>query len=190
MKLKKTLLISLFSFIFVGNVTNAKMGDLELTAAFVYNQLGECKSFQGDKKAQCMEKIAKEHGGEHPIVIAMVLYDIGTMYIGGDGVKQDFKKAFYWLQKSAKAGESRAQSLIGSMYYSGKGTKQDYQKALYWHKKAAEQGQASSMSELGMMYMMGEGVKQNDKQAVYWFEKACSAGDQKICQLINNAKPR
>lgn len=189
MKLKKTLLMSLFSFIFVGNVTNAKMGDLEF-ANFVGHQLGGCVSFQGDKKAQCMEKIAKEHGREHPAVSAMVWHEIGTMYIVGDEVKQDLKKAFYWLQKSAKAGESRSQNFIGSMYYSGKGTKQDYQKALYWHKKAAEQGEANSMGQLGMMYMKGEGVKQNDKQAVYWFEKACSAGDQRVCQLINNAKPR
>lgn len=194
MKLKKTLLMSLFSFIFVGNAyssaTNAEKEALEDLAFNLAKDQRNCNSLQGNKKAQCLEKVAKKYERHNPALIAYLTYELGTMYGLGKEVKQDFKKSFYWLHKSAEGGVDIAQNIIGQMYYSGKGTKQDYQKALYWYKKAAEQGQASAMRGLGMMYMMGEGVKQNDKQAVYWFEKACSAGDQKICQLINNAKPR
>ncbi|GHT72265.1 hypothetical protein AGMMS49950_10680 [Endomicrobiia bacterium] len=41
-------------------------------------------------------------------------FKLGVIYLKGDGVKQDYKKAFKWYKKSAEQGNARAQNnLVG-----------------------------------------------------------------------------
>jgi len=54
---------------------------------------------------------------------------LGVLYENGNGVKKDFKKAFYLYQKGANLGEKTAKFALAEMYRWGKGTKQDLQKA-------------------------------------------------------------
>ena len=65
---------------------------------------------------------------------------LGVMYANGQGVKQDYFKAFEWYQKAAEQGNADAQCFLGFMYQYGQGVKQDYFKAVEWYQKAAEQG--------------------------------------------------
>lgn len=44
---------------------------------------------------------------------------LGYMYIVGEGVSQDYKKAFEWFSKSAEQGNVYAQFYLGNMYYDG-----------------------------------------------------------------------
>jgi TPR repeat protein len=70
------------------------------------------------------------------------------MYANGKGVKQDYKKAVEWYQKTADQGYVTAQYNLGLMYENGKGVKQDYKKAVEWYQKAADQGDAPAKKAL------------------------------------------
>ena len=108
---------------------------------------------------------------------AEVQFNLGLMYSEGQGVKQDYFKAFEWWQKAADQGYASAQFNLGVMYANGQGVKQDYFKAFEWYQKAAEQGYAKAQHNLGYMYDNGQGVKQDYFKAVEWYQKAAELGD-------------
>jgi len=107
---------------------------------------------------------------------AQAQYNLGGMYVMGQGVAVDYKQAFYWLSKAAEQGNATAQCLIGVMYHESLGVAQDYEKAFYWLSKAAEQGNAIAQNNLGDMYEHGHGVKQDYKQAFNWYTKSAEQG--------------
>ena len=51
------------------------------------------------------------------------------MYYKGQGVRQDYQKAFEWYTKAANQGHAKAQFNLGVMYEEGQGVRQDYRKA-------------------------------------------------------------
>lgn len=105
------------------------------------------------------------------------LYSLGCIYNHGEGVKQDYSKAFEWYKKAANSGYPFAMYDIGKMYRYGNGVEQDYSKALKWYKKAANAGNATAMNNIGYMYDFGEGVEQDYTKAFEWYNKAADAGD-------------
>ena len=102
--------------------------------------------------------------------------NLGLMYNIGDGVKQDYKHAYYWYEKAAAQGNVNSQFNIGSLYNNGDGVKQDYKQTAFWYEKAAAQGDAEAQVSLGLMYYNGEGFTQDYKKAAYWYEKAAAQG--------------
>ena len=67
-------------------------------------------------------------------------YNLGVMYVKGEGVRQDYKKAIEWYEKAATKGDASAQYNLGVMYYNGQVVKQDYKKAKEWFGKACDGG--------------------------------------------------
>ncbi|MCH5292250.1 MAG: sel1 repeat family protein, partial [Treponema sp.] len=55
--------------------------------------------------------------------------ELGEMYYDGEGVEQDYDKAFDWFLKSAEQGNASAQMRLGFMYWCGEGVAQNYEKA-------------------------------------------------------------
>jgi uncharacterized protein len=100
---------------------------------------------------------------------------LGTMYYQGDGVSIDYKKAYYWVKKSAAQEHINAMYNLGYMYWSGDGTSQDYEKAFYWFSKAAEQGFYAALNYLGVMYRDGDGVDEDFEEAYIYFAIAANA---------------
>ena len=90
--------------------------------------------------------------------------------------KGNYKKAFFWYEKSALQGNVKAQTSLGEMYSSGADVPKDYKKAAYWYEKAAQQGFADAQFILGSMYFVGKGVSKDYKKAIYWYEKAAQQG--------------
>jgi TPR repeat protein len=76
------------------------------------------------------------------------MYNLGILYLNGDGVEQDYKKAATWLTKIAKVGHSEAQYTLGELYEKGLGVKQDYSKAVKWYSMAASQGDVAAKEKL------------------------------------------
>ena len=54
---------------------------------------------------------------------------LGNMYATGENVLKDFKKAFYWYEKSAEQGKAAAQHNLGLVYLYGEGKNKDFKKA-------------------------------------------------------------
>jgi len=99
-------------------------------------------------------------------------YILGLMYKNGQGVQQDYKKAFKWFMESAKKGNSEAQLEIGDMYYFGQWVAKDYKKSFMWSMKSAKQGNPRAQHAIGGMYFYGRGVKKDYKKAFEWFMKS------------------
>ena len=78
-------------------------------------------------------------------------YDLGNMYVRGQGVVQDSEQAFKWFTKSAEQGNQYAQGSLGMMYDNGVGVPQDYDQAIKWYTKSAEQGNSRAQYNLGCM---------------------------------------
>lgn len=70
---------------------------------------------------------------------------LAYMYLRGEGVEQDYEKAFKWTEKSAKQGVAQAQNELGRAYEQ---MKQDYNKAIEWYQKAAAQNYQPAQQNL------------------------------------------
>ncbi len=63
---------------------------------------------------------------------AKAQYNLGIIYLNGEGVPQDYAKAVGWWRKAAEQGHAGAQFNLGFMYYNGRGVPQDYAHAHMW----------------------------------------------------------
>ena len=66
--------------------------------------------------------------------------ELAIRYVKGDGVPQDYARAFDWFQKSAMQGCEIAQVRLGTMYFSGKGVPMDFVRAYAWWNVASSRG--------------------------------------------------
>ena len=62
------------------------------------------------------------------------------MYYHGEGIDQDYEKAFYWYSKSASQGEAIAQYEVGQMYEDGVYVGKNYSKAFNYYLKSSGNG--------------------------------------------------
>lgn len=107
-------------------------------------------------------------------------FNLGMMYVRGEGVSQDYKEAAKWLRNPAEQGYDVAQFTLGEIYAGGKGVDQDYGEAASWYLRAAEQGNAQAQRRIGLMYTEGKGVRYSPRDAERWLRKAAGQGDAKI----------
>ncbi len=63
---------------------------------------------------------------------ARAQYQLGLMYYRGEGLEQDFRKAFVWYRRAAERGDVDAQLNLGLMHARGQGTRQDFVEAFKW----------------------------------------------------------
>lgn len=65
---------------------------------------------------------------------------LGLMYANGDGVRQDYNKAFEYHKKSCDLKSPEGCGNLGLSYYFGQGTKQDFALAKQYYGKACDLG--------------------------------------------------
>lgn len=71
---------------------------------------------------------------------ASAQYNLGLKYFKGEGVRQDYNKAFDLYQKAANQGYAGAQNNLGLMYSRGNGVLQNYISAKELFKKSCDNG--------------------------------------------------
>src|SRR3954471_135995 len=103
--------------------------------------------------------------------------ELGSAYFAGRGVPQDEKRAAYWFEKAANAGDPGAQAQIGYFYEAGIGVSRDPAKAARWFERAVAGGLISAKVNLGVAYLLGEGVKQDTSMAQDLFRRAFAQGN-------------
>ena len=69
---------------------------------------------------------------------------LGSMYVQGKGVAQDYKQAATWFRKAAEQGNAQAQRLLGMMYDIGVGVVQDNKLAYVWSSVSAANGEVEA----------------------------------------------
>ena len=114
--------------------------------------------------------------------------NLGWMYEGGRGVRQDDAEAVRWYRQAAAQGHAKAQTNLGVMYAEGRGVRQDDAEAVKWYRQAAAQGNAVAQFNLGEAYDQGRGVRKNLALAQEWYGKACQNGDQDGCDHYQRLK--
>jgi len=73
------------------------------------------------------------------------------MYLYGNGVEKDGRKAETWLSRAADAGQVSAQSILETMYATGAGVPKNLQKAQKWLYKAAGKGDGHAIQMLNLL---------------------------------------
>jgi len=68
------------------------------------------------------------------------LFQLGTRYLKGLGVKRDAKTGSGWMRRAADAGHARAQHVLGMLYTSGYGVAKDPVEAYKWLHLSATRG--------------------------------------------------
>ena len=103
---------------------------------------------------------------------AAAQYNLGVMYVKGEGVPQDYKESLKWYRLAAEQGLAKAQYNLGVMYVKGEGVPKDYKEAVKWYRLSAEQGYAEAQNSLGVMYRDGQGVPKDYAIAYAWLNLA------------------
>jgi hypothetical protein len=110
--------------------------------------------------------------------------NLGSLYLNGLGVAQDYAKARELYERAADKGDALAMNNVGVLYENGLGVAQDYAKARELFEKAADKGSALAMRNLGLIYFHGQGVAQDYVKAREWLEKAADRRDQPANVLL------
>lgn len=74
--------------------------------------------------------------------------NLGSMYLQGRGVAQNYSEAMKWFRKAVEQGLDVAQNSLGIMYGNGQGVVQNYAEARKWFRLAADQGNADARKNL------------------------------------------
>ena len=117
---------------------------------------------------------------------------LGDIYCGGgDGVEQDYSKAYYWWNKGAKMNEyysCHCYSNLGWLYHNGHGVKQNYKKAYESYKKAINMQTEESFPyyQLSLMFRNGQYVKTNKDSVKYYLKMASEYGDEDAAIELEN----
>jgi hypothetical protein len=94
-------------------------------------------------------------------------YNLGLMYLNGQGVERSIDVGMELLLKAASSTDSDAkyaEELLGSIYETGAfGFQRDPHRALGWYRRAATHGNPKAQYALGLMYLSGD-VTQGDPQ--------------------------
>ena len=90
--------------------------------------------FKNYEKARLIWELAAEGG--HP----GAMFNLGPMYMQGQGGSQDFKKGFFWLKKAAERQNPGAIISLAVLYIQGTGVAKDIKKGKALLSELAEDG--------------------------------------------------
>jgi localization factor PodJL len=107
---------------------------------------------------------------------AAAQFEIASRYAKGNGIKQDYGKAFEWYARAAAQSLAPAQYRLAALYERGRGVKKDPAMARVWYTRAAEQGNVKAMHNLAVIFSGGEGSKPDHAAAAKWFTEAARLG--------------
>ena len=103
-------------------------------------------------------------------------YELADRYYEGEGVEQDFSKAFQLFKQLVEWGYVPAHYRLAKMYYKGEGINHNLEQAFYWNEKGVERGYVLSRYTLAFSYYDGKGVEQDFNNAFQLFEQLAKRG--------------
>lgn len=102
---------------------------------------------------------------------------LGSMYLDGKRVPQDFGEAVRWYRRAAEAGNVFGQYNLARMYSAGRGVDQNLEMAVVWYRKASAQGLVGATSALGIAHLQGLGAPRDDELAAKLLLSAARSGE-------------
>ena len=107
---------------------------------------------------------------------ARAQFIIAGRYLDGQGVAQDFAKAFFWYQQAATRGLAPAQYRLATLYELGKGSEADPKQALVWYERAALGGNVKAMHNAAVLLAGDKAGPVDYDRAFRWFKAAAERG--------------
>ena len=107
---------------------------------------------------------------------ASAAFEVASRLAEGRGIKQDFKQAMVWYQRSAAKGLAVAQYRLGTLYERGLGTNVDAARARIWYKRAADQGNVKAMHNMAVLSAGNDQAQPDYATAAKWFKEAADRG--------------
>ncbi len=112
---------------------------------------------------------------------AAALYQLGSLYLHGQGVAQNTEQAVHYMTQAADAQYADAQFALGCLLFeepseTAHSYPQDHAQAFEYFMKAAQQEHLGALNRLVQMYYEGLGVAQDVDEAFYYAQKAALAG--------------
>lgn len=110
-------------------------------------------------------------------------YDIGRMYLLGQGCEENEEEAQRWFRDALEAfqtAETYAEKKgylryrIGKCHAYGHGTEQNYEESARWFRQAVDENNPFAAYSLGGQYLRGQGVEQSDEEAYSLFYMAAT----------------
>ena len=110
-------------------------------------------------------------------------YDLGRMYLLGQGCEEDEEEAQRWFRDALEAFQVAEQSAekkgylryrIGKCHAYGHGTEQNYEESARWFRQAVDENNPFAAYSLGGQYLRGQGVEQSDTEAYSLFYMAAT----------------
>jgi TPR repeat protein len=111
--------------------------------------------------------------------------NIGSLYLNGHGVPQDYDEAFKWFWLAAAQGNPLAYGKVGQMYEAGQGVAQDYIEAYKWYSLADAQGEeeAASLRDVLAKEMTSHQIAEAQRLAREWKPKSRTTSEGWYAEL-------
>lgn len=100
---------------------------------------------------------------------------LGSMYLRGEGVEQNFEKAKLWFERGKSLGDAQCQHGLGLMLLHGYGVPRNLPLATELFKSAADKDFGPAQVELGVLYL-DQGGPEDVRVAGNYFELASRYG--------------
>jgi TPR repeat protein len=78
---------------------------------------------------------------------ASAQYNLGFMYLNGQGVPQNYAEAAKWYRKAAEQGDVDATRVLGLAYYLGKWVPKDLVQSYFWFSLAASRASGDEYAQ-------------------------------------------
>lgn len=131
------------------------------------NELYEAGDFAA--AMELFKSAAEDENGE-------ALFQIGRMYLFGQGVDVDYDMAWEYSEKAVKAGYPLAANTLGVMCQNALGRERDMEAAIKYYETAADAGSEKACANLGNFYMNGLFVEPDYDKAYDYLMKAYEGG--------------
>ena len=151
----------------LGNIYIAKAAKANNISALYYM----ANYYENDKEFEKMANIYHILADEFDDPDASA--NLGSSYMFGSTINQDYNKAYYYLTKAYNGGvKDMITTSLGLLYYMGNGVSKDIKKALELFKEAANDGEPNAMCYIASMYENGVEVERDLNKAIEYYKKA------------------
>jgi TPR repeat protein len=114
---------------------------------------------------------------------ASAQFNLGTMYMRGEGVSQDYAEAVEWLRRAAAQDHAKAHYFLSFAYTRALGVPRDDGRAVESLRRAAELGFVEAQYRLGLIYTEKRPRAPQDYVLAYvWFDLAAAQGSEKAAR--------
>ena len=141
------------------------VGKDEKTAVNWYARAAEA----GEAAARMFEKAALTGHAE-------ANYNLGLLFLKGDGKPENPRRAFQHILYAAEKGIAQAQYDVAAMYQSGDGVAANAEEAARWLSRAAGQGYAAAEYDYAVLLLKGMGLTKDEPKLYGYLKSAADKG--------------